>query len=226
MTRRDSTALRRPRLAQLERLLDTLIRRITRTLVRAGVLVEDGEQPYLDLEPSSALEQLSSASTRYRIAVGPIAGRRTMRIHTPSAASCDSVGAKPLTAARDGFSLNAAVACQARQRAKLERLCRYMSRPPIALQRLSLDGDGLVVYELKHPFRDGTTHVLFEPLDLMAHIHVRHPSGGLRPSKSAILPIGHGSTGCFGAAPACPLGSISRSVCTQCQTTPPHHHTP
>ena len=83
-----------------------------------------------------------------------------MRIHTPSAASCDSVGAKPLTAARDGFSLNAAVACQARQRAKLERLCRYMSRPPIALQRLSLDGDGLVVYELKHPFRDGTTHVL------------------------------------------------------------------
>ena len=62
-----------PSQAQLERLLDTLIRRITRTLVRAGALVEDAEQPYLDLEPSSALEQLSSASTRYRIAVGSIA---------------------------------------------------------------------------------------------------------------------------------------------------------
>ena len=69
-----------------------------------------------------------------------------MNIHTPSAVSCDSVASKPMTAARDGFFLNAAVACQARQRAKLERLCRYMSRPPIALQRLSLDGDGLVVY--------------------------------------------------------------------------------
>ena len=50
------------------------------------------------------------------------------------------------------------------------RAARYMSRPPIALQRLSLDGDGLVVYVLKHPFRDGTTHVLFEPLDFMARL--------------------------------------------------------
>ena len=51
---------------------------------------------------------------------------------------------------------------------KLERLCRYVARPAIALERLSRDGDGLVVYELKHPFRDGTTHVLFEPLDFIA----------------------------------------------------------
>ena len=39
-----------------------------------------------------------------------------------------------------------------------------------ALLRLSVDGDGLVVYELKHPFRDGTTHVLFEPLDFIARL--------------------------------------------------------
>jgi len=30
-----------------------------------------------------------------------------------------------------------------------------------------------VVYELKHPFRDGTTHVLFEPLDFSRS---RHPA--------------------------------------------------
>lgn len=35
--------------AELIRLLNTLIRRITRTPVRAGVLVEDPEQPWLDL---------------------------------------------------------------------------------------------------------------------------------------------------------------------------------
>jgi hypothetical protein len=52
----------------------------------------------------------------------------------------------------------------------LERLCRYVARPAIALERLSRDGDGLVVYELKHPFRDGTTHVLFEPLDFIARL--------------------------------------------------------
>ncbi len=59
--------------------------------------------------------------------------------------------------------MNAAVACDAHQRVKLERLCCYVSRGPIALERLSIDGNGLVVHELKPPFRDGTTHVLFAP---------------------------------------------------------------
>jgi len=49
--------------------------------------------------------------------------------------------------------------------AKPVSVCRYMARPPIAEERLSIDGDGLVVYELKHAFSDGTTHVLFEPDD-------------------------------------------------------------
>jgi len=132
--------------------------------VRAGVLVEDPQQPWLDIHPDgggdNALEQLAGAAVRYRIGVGPIAGRKTMTLHNPGAESGQSAQAKLLTAARDGFSLNAAVACEAHQRDKLERLCRYVSRGPIALERLSIDGDGLVVHELKHPFRDGTTHVL------------------------------------------------------------------
>jgi hypothetical protein len=33
-----------------------------------------------------------------------------------------------------------------------------------------LDGDGLVVHELKRPFRDGTTEFLFEPLDFLARL--------------------------------------------------------
>jgi len=45
-----------------------------------------------------------------------------------------------------------------------------VARPAIALERLTRDGDGLVVYELKHAFRDGTTHVLFEPLDFIARL--------------------------------------------------------
>jgi len=49
-------------------------------------------------------------------------------------------------------------------------VCRYLARPPIAESRLSVDGDGLVVYELKHPFSDGTTHVLFEPIDFIARL--------------------------------------------------------
>ena len=37
-------------------------------------------------------------------------------------------------------------------------------------ERLSIDGDGLVVHELKRPFRDGTTQCLFEPLDFLARL--------------------------------------------------------
>ena len=69
-----------------------------------------------------------------------------------------------------GFSLHAGVAANAQQRDKLERLCRYITRPPVSEQRLSLTAHGKVRYELKTPYRDGTTQVIFEPLDFIARL--------------------------------------------------------
>ncbi len=69
-----------------------------------------------------------------------------------------------------GFSLHAGVAAKAQQRDKLERLCRYITRPPVSEQRLSLTAHGKVRYELKTPYRDGTTDVIFEPLDFIARL--------------------------------------------------------
>ena len=119
---------RHPQTVNSRSLLDTLIGRITRTLVRAGALVEDPEQPWLDIEPDGALEPLAGAAVRYRIAVGPMAGTKTMTLRSPDAVSGEHLSTKPLTAARDGFSINAAVLCEAHQRDKLERVCRYVSR--------------------------------------------------------------------------------------------------
>ena len=62
------------------------------------------------------------------------------------------------------------MATKANQRKKVERLCRYIARPPVSEQRLSLTPTGKVRYELKTPFRNGTTHVIFEPLDFMARL--------------------------------------------------------
>ena len=155
---------------ELERLLSTLIQRITRTLVRAGALIEDVGETYLNVDAGGALEQLNAASVRYLIAVGPQAGRRTLTLQTLGPDTRDPNHSKPFTAERDGFSLNASVACEAYQSETLERLCRYIARPPIANERLSTNRAGQVVYELKHPFRDGTTHVLFEPLDFIARL--------------------------------------------------------
>ena len=42
--------------------------------------------------------------------------------------------------------------------------------PAIAEPRLSLTPDGNVRYQLKTPYRDGTTHVILEPLDFMARL--------------------------------------------------------
>jgi hypothetical protein len=60
--------------------------------------------------------------------------------------------------------------CEAHQRSKLERLCRYITRPPIATKRLSVDRRGRVIYQYKRPFRDGSTHVVLEPLDFIARL--------------------------------------------------------
>lgn len=66
--------------------------------------------------------------------------------------------------------MNAAVATQPHQRDKLERLCRYVARPPLALERLSVTNEGKLRYALKHPYSNGTTHFLFEPMDFIAKL--------------------------------------------------------
>ncbi len=40
----------------------------------------------------------------------------------------------------------------------------------VATERLSLLADGHVLYRLKHPWRDGSTHVQFEPLELVEKV--------------------------------------------------------
>ncbi len=61
-------------------------------------------------------------------------------------------------------------ALHARQRNRLERLCRYVTRPAIYLERLTVRPDGQIQYELKNPFRNGTTHILFSPLDFLSKL--------------------------------------------------------
>src|SRR6266851_8194042 len=63
-----------------------------------------------------------------------------------------------------------------RKRQKLERLCRYIARPAVAIERLSRTAQGTIRYALKTPYRDGTTHVIFEPLDFLARLASLVPS--------------------------------------------------
>jgi len=96
--------------------------------------------------------------------VGPHTGRKVFTLQTLSPSD------EPGTDKVAGFSLHAGVVARANEREKLERLCRYITRPALSEKRLSLTDTGQVRYELKTPYRDGTTHVFFEPLDFMAKL--------------------------------------------------------
>jgi hypothetical protein len=69
-----------------------------------------------------------------------------------------------------GFDVHAGASIDGRDRPRVERLCRYLGRPPIAQDRLERLADGKVKYEMKKPWRDGTRFVIFEPDDLMARL--------------------------------------------------------
>ncbi len=124
----------------------------------------------LESADEDPMDQLRGHSITYRIAVGPQQGRKVFTLQTlPD--ERDAYDA-PATAAGNvaGFSLHAGVSAKAKQRDKLERLCRYITRPAISEKRLSLTNQGKVRYELKTPYRDGTTHVIFEPVDFIAKL--------------------------------------------------------
>jgi hypothetical protein len=94
-------------------------------------------------------------------------GRKAFALQTLAPAPV--AGAKQL-AKHSGFSLHAGVAAAAHQREKVERLRRYIARPAVATGRLPLTAQALVRYSWKTPYRNGTTHVIFEPLDFIARL--------------------------------------------------------
>ena len=162
-----------PNRAELTRLTHTIARRVGRYLERQGLVERDTGNIYLtptavddDDDPSN---QLLGSSITYRIAVGPHQGRKVFTLQTlPNLESANPFSVSVGEVA--GFSLHAGVTTKANERAKLERLCRYITRPAVSTKRLSMTRNGRVRYELKTPWRNGTTHVIFEPLDFISRL--------------------------------------------------------
>ena len=155
--------------AELTRLAHIIAHRVGRFLERQGLLEQDAENSYLavDAVDDGPMAQLLGYSITYRIAIGPQAGCKVYTLQTLPGCDepCDDGVGKVA-----GFSLHAGLAARAEERKKLERLCRYISRSAVSEKRLSLTPNGNVRYELKTPYRDGTTHVIFEPLDFIARL--------------------------------------------------------
>jgi Putative transposase len=147
------------------------------------------------------------------VAVGARAGQKVYSLQTVPAREDEP---RKGVAQYAGFSLHAGIGAEADQRAKLERLTRYVSRPPVAIERLDLTAQAQVRYRLKTPYRDGTTHIVLEPLDFIARlaalvppprVHLTRFHGVFAANaalRAAVTPAGRGAGARRRAAPEQP----------------------
>ena len=123
-------------------------------LTRRGVLVEEEGSTYMadndsDSDEARVLRPLQAAACTYRIAFGPRAGQKVLTVQGTMPRETDFK--QTLCADIDGFSLHAAVRCGADDRQALEQLCRYVTRPALANERVQTNAAGQVVLKLKTP---------------------------------------------------------------------------
>jgi hypothetical protein len=100
----------------------------------AKIIAEQDRTYLAEADGESALLPLQAASCTYRIALGPRAGQKVLSLQ--SVPSADKPSTPDLCAKLHGFTLHAAVRWGADQRKEVEHLCRYITRPAIANERL------------------------------------------------------------------------------------------
>jgi hypothetical protein len=107
--------------------------------------------------------------------------------------------------------LHAGLVVPAGQRERLERVCRYFLRPPVAIDRLHLTDDGLVRLSLRQPWREGTTDLVFTPLEFLERLAVLVP----RPRVNLILYFGvlgaRATARAEVAGPGCPGHTLTKA---------------
>jgi hypothetical protein len=171
----------------MDALLATIERRIVRLLARRGVVEGGTHGPDRWSEQAPVLAGIADASVQGRVAFGPRAGAKVRRGGgSPEWPALSSSARGPCHAHHDGFDLHAGVVVPGRDRARLERVCRYALRPPVAHDRIHLTEQGQVRLELRHRWADGTSHLLFDPIELLERLAALTP----RPRINLVLYYG------------------------------------
>jgi hypothetical protein len=204
---------------EIARLTASLAERIPALLQRRGMGAEaDPEESDSLRRDEPWLAGLYAASISGRVAYGPNAGRRVTRTGDQIDAESLDALASPRCATVSGFSLHANVAVPARDRQRLEQLVRYCARPPLAIERLQPLADGRLLYRFKRPWRDGTTHIVLAPLELLEKLAamVPRPKTHLVRYHGVLAPAAKWRASIVPTAAAPPNGesdSVSRHAC-------------
>ena len=161
--------------ADVDEVLATVRAYVRRLLARGRADDGDDGDTLDDWEDEApVLAGLAAASVQGRVALGARAGARIRRRGTLAVVT-EPPGLGPCHARYDGFDLHAGLCVPADQRDRLERVCKYALRPPVAQERLELTHGGQVRLELPRPWSNGTTHLLFDPIELLERLAALTP---------------------------------------------------
>jgi hypothetical protein len=160
----------------VDEVLATVEAYFRRLLAGRGVDAGDDGGDTLDewVDDAPVLAGLAAASVQGRVALGPRAGARVRRRGAGPVAT-EPPGLGPCHARHNGFDLHAGLCLPADERDRLERIARYALRPPVAQDRLAWTDDGQVRLEPRHPWSDGTTDLVFDPVELLERLAALTP---------------------------------------------------
>ncbi len=147
---------------------------IARRLRRLGRGPDDAGATDAWAAEAPVLAGLAAASVQGTVAWGPRRGARLHRLGD-AAEPVETSSPGRWHARANGCDLHAGVVVPAGQRDRLERVVRYVLRPPVAQERLKVTGEGQVRLELRHPWRDGTTALVFDPVEFLGRLAVLVP---------------------------------------------------
>ena len=154
-------ALPEPTAEEVAQLASWTHARLVQVLERHGRLSElPSDQPVLASCYGAAASDLQM--------LGDDPGQRTRKVFGPVRYPEKTTGAP--VAEAGGINIHAGAAVDGRDRRRLERLCRYMARPPLCAQRLELQDDGKIRYSFRAPWKDGTRAVVLTPLDFITRL--------------------------------------------------------
>ena len=187
-----------PRTADVEALVERIGVRCERWLAARGFAGEaEDSNPGDGDDADDALGVMQQASLAQQVATERRPVKKVKRTQV--------LGGKerplgPNCASYEGYNLHAGVHLDAMDRAGLERLCRYVLRPPLALPRLErfqgVDGRTMVRIEMKRTYSDGTHAIELSALGLAEKLAAIVPPprantviyGGVLAANAALRP--------------------------------------
>ena len=151
-----------PSTADIEALVVEIALACERCLAKQGFGCQDEDSADGDDDDAQAALQFASLSGS--VATGERAGKQVRRVQR--------LGGKDFAlpsrcAAYGGYNVHAGVSFAASDRNGLERLCRYVLRPPLAVGRLERLDNGRVRLGMKRTWSDGTTAIELSPVELV-----------------------------------------------------------